>query len=85
MNAYTHTCASTGVLCCAAACAQPLKLDIKRVLSVRSDRVKSIDIHPTNPWVLCALYSGHVHIWETTTQNLLKTFEISELPCRAAK
>jgi coatomer subunit beta' len=36
----------------------PLKLDIKRKLSARSDRVKSVDIHPSEPWMLVSLYNG---------------------------
>ena len=30
----------------------------QRKLSSRSDRVKSVDIHPTEPWVLSAMYNG---------------------------
>eukprot|EP01113_Clastostelium_recurvatum_P004987 TRINITY_DN1220_c0_g1_i2.p1 TRINITY_DN1220_c0_g1~~TRINITY_DN1220_c0_g1_i2.p1 ORF type:complete len:965 (-),score=332.68 TRINITY_DN1220_c0_g1_i2:75-2969(-) len=63
----------------------PLRLDIKKKLSARSDRVKSIDIHPSEPWILSALYNGHVYIWNYTTQALVKTFEISDLPVRTAK
>ena len=44
--------------------AQPLRLEIKKKLSSRSDRVKCVDIHPTEPWVLSALYNGHVFIWD---------------------
>ena len=44
--------------------AQPLRLEIKKLLSSRSDRVKCVDIHPTEPWVLSALYNGHVFIWD---------------------
>ncbi|CAN0388589.1 unnamed protein product, partial [Scytosiphon promiscuus] len=43
---------------------QPLRLEIKKLLSSRSDRVKCVDIHPTEPWVLSALYNGHVFIWD---------------------
>lgn len=43
---------------------QPLRLEIKKKLSSRSDRVKSVDIHPSEPWVLSALYNGHVFIWD---------------------
>ena len=43
---------------------QPLRLEIKKKLSSRSDRVKCVDIHPTEPWVLSALYNGHVFIWD---------------------
>lgn len=44
----------------------PLRLEIKKELSNRSDRVKSVDIHSSadNPWVLSALYNGNVYIWD---------------------
>ncbi|KAJ2102231.1 Coatomer subunit beta' [Coemansia sp. RSA 922] len=62
-----------------------MRLDIKRKLSARTDRVKSVDMHPTEPWVLASLYSGQVHIWNYETQTQVKTFEVSDLPVRAAK
>ncbi|SAM07989.1 hypothetical protein [Absidia glauca] len=62
-----------------------MRLDIKRKLLSRSDRVKCVDIHPTEPWVLASLYSGHVYIYNYETQALVKTFEVSETPVRAAK
>ncbi|XP_047351448.1 coatomer subunit beta' isoform X1 [Vespa velutina] len=63
----------------------PLRLDIKRKLTARSDRVKSVDLHPTEPWMLCSLYQGNVNIWNHETQTLAKTFEVCDLPVRAAK
>ncbi|KAJ3021791.1 Coatomer subunit beta' [Thoreauomyces humboldtii] len=63
----------------------PLRLDIKKKLSNRSDRVKALDFHPTEPWLLSALYNGTVYIWNHETQNVVKTFEITDLPVRAAK
>jgi len=63
----------------------PLKLDIKRKLSARSDRVKSVDIHPTEPWMLVSLYNGNVHVWNHETQQLVKSFEICEPPVRTSK
>eukprot|EP00002_Diphylleia_rotans_P003687 TRINITY_DN1256_c0_g1_i3.p1 TRINITY_DN1256_c0_g1~~TRINITY_DN1256_c0_g1_i3.p1 ORF type:complete len:823 (-),score=163.17 TRINITY_DN1256_c0_g1_i3:43-2511(-) len=63
----------------------PLRLEIKRKLCARSDRVKSVDIHPTEPWVLASLYNGHVYVWNYVTQALVKTFEVTELPVRIAK
>ena len=47
---------------------QPLRLDIKRKLSARSDRVKSVDLHPSEPWMLASLYNGNVHIWNHESQ-----------------
>jgi len=45
-----------------------LRLDVKRKLSVRSDRVKCVDIHPTEPWILVTLFNGHAHIYNHETQ-----------------
>ena len=62
----------------------PLRLDIKRKLTARSDRVKSCDLHPTEPWMLVSLYNGNVHIWNHESQQLVKSFEVCDLPVRAA-
>jgi coatomer subunit beta' len=64
---------------------QPLRLDIKKKLSASSERVKSVDLHPSEPWVLSALYTGNVMIWDYETGSLAKSFEVSELPVRCAK
>ncbi|WKY04434.1 hypothetical protein Q1695_005438 [Nippostrongylus brasiliensis] len=53
----------------------PLRLDVKRKLLARSDRVKCVDLHPTEPWLLAALYNGNVHIWNYENQQLVKSFE----------
>ncbi|KAG8039808.1 hypothetical protein G9C98_000537 [Cotesia typhae] len=63
----------------------PLRLDIKRKLTARSDRVKSVDLHPSEPWMLCSLYQGNVNIWNHETQTLVKTFEVCDLPVRTSK
>ncbi|XP_009388663.1 coatomer subunit beta'-1 isoform X1 [Musa acuminata AAA Group] len=63
----------------------PLRLDIKRKLAQRSERVKSVDLHPTEPWILASLYSGSVCIWNYQTQTMVKSFEVTELPVRSAK
>mmetsp|Transcript_20479 Transcript_20479/g.21145 ORF Transcript_20479/g.21145 Transcript_20479/m.21145 type:complete len:119 (-) Transcript_20479:1-357(-) len=63
----------------------PLRLEVKKELTARSDRVKSVDMHPTEPWVLAALYNGNVFIWDYTTNTLVKSFELCEVPVRCAK
>ncbi|XP_066381648.1 coatomer subunit beta'-2-like isoform X2 [Miscanthus floridulus] len=63
----------------------PLRLEIKRKLAQRSERVKSVDLHPTEPWIMSSLYSGSVCIWNYQTQTMVKSFEVSELPVRSAK
>ncbi|XP_044057207.1 coatomer subunit beta'-like [Siniperca chuatsi] len=63
----------------------PLRLDIKRRLTARSDRVKSVDLHPTEPWMLVSLYSGTVVVWNHESQMMVKTFELCDLPVRVAK
>jgi len=63
----------------------PLRLEIKRKLAQRSERVKSVDLHPTEPWLLASLYSGTVCIWNYQSQTMAKSFEVTELPVRSAK
>ncbi|KAL0852444.1 hypothetical protein ABMA28_000620 [Loxostege sticticalis] len=63
----------------------PLRLDIKRKLMARSDRVKCVDQHPTEPWLLCSLYNGDVNIWNFETHTQIKRFEVCDIPVRAAK
>lgn len=63
----------------------PLKLDVKKNLVARSERVKCIDVHPTENWILVSLYDGKVHIWHYENQQLLKTFEVNDGPVRVAK
>jgi coatomer subunit beta' len=65
-------------------------LEIRKAFQQSSDRVKSIDYHPTDsePWILLGLYTaagGHAHIWNYETDTLLKQFEVSEFPIRAAR
>eukprot|EP01107_Rhizomastix_libera_P000616 TRINITY_DN111_c0_g1_i1.p1 TRINITY_DN111_c0_g1~~TRINITY_DN111_c0_g1_i1.p1 ORF type:complete len:913 (-),score=245.43 TRINITY_DN111_c0_g1_i1:52-2769(-) len=61
-------------------------LETKTVLTARSERVKCVDVHPSEPWVLCALFSGVVNVWNYETKTLVKTFEVSDqLPVRTAK
>lgn len=50
------------------------------MFSARSDRVKCVDFHPSEPWVLVALYSGVVNIWNYQTQALVKTIEVCDSP-----
>ncbi|KAH6971555.1 coatomer WD associated region-domain-containing protein [Ilyonectria sp. MPI-CAGE-AT-0026] len=62
-----------------------MKLDVKRQLYARSERVKGIDFHPQEPWILTTLYSGHVYIWSYETQQIVKTFELTDVPVRAGR
>jgi hypothetical protein len=57
----------------------------QKKFSQRTDRVKAVDIHPTEPWILTSLYNGHVQIWNYDTGSTVKTFEVTELPIRAGK
>lgn len=62
-----------------------MRLDVKRQLFARSQRVKGIDFHPTEPWILTTLYNGHVFIWSYETQSIIKTFELTDVPVRAGR
>ncbi|KAK0499429.1 coatomer WD associated region-domain-containing protein [Armillaria luteobubalina] len=51
----------------------------------RSERVKGIDFHPSEPWLLTGLYNGTVNIYNHDTGALVKTFEVAEVPVRCVK
>ncbi|OMJ89059.1 hypothetical protein SteCoe_8885 [Stentor coeruleus] len=63
----------------------PLKLDIKKKLCSRSERVKCVEIHTQQPWVVAGLYNGNIIIYDYITQAVLKSFEVSNFPIRCAK
>ncbi|WVO14159.1 hypothetical protein L204_101790 [Cryptococcus depauperatus] len=63
----------------------PMLLDITRKLLARSDRVKSVDFHPTEPHVICGLYNGQVKIWDYETNLDIKTFEVTDVPVRCVR
>jgi|TARA_B110000091_G_scaffold210169_1_gene252587 coatomer subunit beta' len=64
----------------------PLRLAVKVKLQKRSERVKWIDVHSTEPWILTALYSGRLFIWNYETETLVKSFDVVEqTPVRSAK
>lgn len=58
---------------------------LQRKLFSRSDRVKGVDFHPTEPWLLTGLYNGTVNIYNLETGSIVKTFEVSEVPVRCVK
>ncbi|KAF8871943.1 coatomer protein [Gymnopilus junonius] len=59
--------------------------EVNKKLFARSDRVKGVDFHPTEPWVLTGLYNGTVNIYSHETGAIVKTFEVSEVPVRCVK
>lgn len=60
----------------------PLRLDIEKKLHQRSERVKCVDIHPTETWVLATLYDGRVFIYDYESGGVIKTFEVTDQPVR---
>ncbi|GMI93820.1 hypothetical protein like AT3G15980 [Hibiscus trionum] len=50
-----------------------------------SERVKCVDLHSSKPWILAALYSGNVCIWNYHSQKIEKSFKVTESPVRSAK
>ncbi|KAF9463704.1 coatomer protein [Collybia nuda] len=59
--------------------------EVNRKLFSRSDRVKGVDFHPTEPWLLSGLYNGTVNIYNHETGAIVKTFEVAEVPVRCVK
>ncbi|GJJ05895.1 hypothetical protein Clacol_000082 [Clathrus columnatus] len=60
-------------------------LDVNRKLLSRSDRVKSVDFHPAEPWLLTGLFNGSVNIYNLETGAIVKTFEVATIPVRCVR
>ena len=48
-----------------------MKFEMKKKLVAKSERVKSVDLHPQFPWVLIGLYSGNINIYDYNTQRII--------------
>ncbi|KAF9443984.1 coatomer protein [Macrolepiota fuliginosa MF-IS2] len=59
--------------------------DVNRKLFARSDRVKGVDFHPTEPWLLAGLYNGSVNIYNIDTGAVIKSFEVADVPVRCVQ
>ncbi|KAJ3094079.1 hypothetical protein HDU97_008527 [Phlyctochytrium planicorne] len=64
-------------------CSQTVHFDFQTKFA--SARVKGLDFHPTNPWMLAALHDGHVFLWNHETKTILKDYPVSTKPVRAVK
>ncbi|KAM3699841.1 hypothetical protein ACJW31_05G056400 [Castanea mollissima] len=64
---------------------QSLSLKIEKEYVQNSERVKSVDLHPTEPWILASLHSGTICIWNYQSQTAEKSFKVTESPVRSAK
>lgn len=62
-----------------------MKLDVTKQFSTRSERVKGIDFHPSEPWILTTLYNGKIEIWSYATNTLVKSIQVTDMPVRAGK
>jgi coatomer subunit beta' len=62
------------------------KFEHKKKLVMKSGKVKSVDFHPTFPWVLVGFYSGSLTIYDYNTQAALHYLEVTtQNPIRTAK
>lgn len=50
-----------------------------------SDRVKCIDMHSTEPWILTSLFTGKVYIWNYNTGDVVRQWDVCSSPVRACR
>lgn len=62
-----------------------MQLEVAKQFTSRSERVKGIDCHPTEPWILTTLYNGVVEIWSYATNKIVKSIQVTDLPVRAGR
>lgn len=60
-------------------------VDIKKIAETRSYRVKSVDLHPTEPLLALSLFTGHVLLVNIENGNVVRRVEVSSSPIRAVR
>ncbi|GJD12566.1 Coatomer subunit beta'-1 [Galdieria sulphuraria] len=63
----------------------PSKLEVSKTFEARSERVKCVDLHPNEPWILACLYDGSIIVYEYNSGAVIKSFETVEQPVRCGK
>ncbi|OHT09924.1 Coatomer subunit beta'-3 [Tritrichomonas foetus] len=59
---------------------------IKKLYSTASDRVKSVEFHPTEPILAVALYNGTIQTFNTNNMSILKTIHVeTDKPVRCVR
>jgi len=53
------------------------------LFETESTRVKGISFHPTRPWLLAALHTGSIQLWDYRIKTLLETFDEHKGPVRS--
>lgn len=62
-----------------------MKFEITRQIMIRSEKVKGMDFHPTEPWILTTQYNGKLEIWSYVTNSIVKSIYVTEMPIRSGK
>ena len=50
-----------------------MSVEVKKKFAMRSERVKAVDLHPTEPWLLCALYSGQLVVYNYADEQVVRS------------
>ena len=53
------------------------------LFETESSRVKSISFHPTRPWLLAALHTGSIQLWDYRIKTLIEKFDDHKGPVRS--
>lgn len=62
-----------------------LQMGLIKKLDIRKDKVKCVDLHPSEPWVASGLYSGGCTIYNYEKQTLVKKLELGNSAVRCCK
>ncbi|KAL6868108.1 hypothetical protein ACP4OV_014953 [Aristida adscensionis] len=47
------------------------------ISTVNFDKMVSMDVHPTRPWIVTGHFNGHVCVWNSETKALVSSFEVT--------
>ena len=48
------------------------------ISTVDFDKMVSMDVHPTKPWIITSHFNGHICIWNYQTKEMVNSFEVTK-------
>ncbi|KAK3118216.1 hypothetical protein QOZ80_9BG0695810 [Eleusine coracana subsp. coracana] len=68
-----------------AASDKPFQSEIEVVCSRKFVQVLSVDVHPTEPWIMTSHHGGDILIWDYVEQETESSFDFTQNPVYSAK
>ncbi|PNT63875.1 uncharacterized protein LOC100845829 isoform X1 [Brachypodium distachyon] len=64
---------------------EPNQSRIEIIATLDSQQVSSVEVHPSQPWIMTTHHGGSLRVWDYQTMATLQSFQVTDEPVHAAK